>query len=260
MATIEISTDGAVHRIELARPERRNALSLGVMSELLSALDGVPFEAEVVVLSARGPVFSAGHDMSEMVGRDSGFYDHLFDVCADLMLAIQRLPQPVIARVHGPATAAGCQLVASCDLAVAADTAWFATPGVKIGLFCTTPMVPIMRAVGRKRAMEMLLTGRPIDAATAVSWGLINRAVPGDQLDAAVDELIDAVTASSPAVVTLGKDAFYRQVDLDLADAYEVAVPIMAANASLADAQEGMSAFLEKRPPVWPQHRMQDPE
>jgi enoyl-CoA hydratase/carnithine racemase len=253
MPAIEISTEGAIHRIELARPDRRNALSLEMMSELLEALAVVPPEAQAVVLSAQGPVFSAGHDMSEMIGRDPGFYDRLFGVCTDMMLAIQHLPQPVIARVHGPATAAGCQLVASCDLAVAVDTAWFATPGVKIGLFCTTPMVPVLRAVGRKRAMEMLLTGRPIDAATAVAWGLINRAVPAEQLDAAIDELIDAITASSATVIGLGKDAFYRQVDLDLTQAYRVAAPIMAANAALADAQEGMSAFLEKRRPVWPE-------
>ena len=253
MAGLLTSTAGPVHRIELARPERRNALSMGLMSELSDALAAVPTDAEVVVLSARGPVFSAGHDMGEMVDRDAVFYDRLFGLCTDMMLAIQRLPQPVIARVHGPATAAGCQLVASCDLAVASDTAWFATPGVKIGLFCTTPMVPIIRAVGRKRALEMLLTGRPVDAATAESWGLINRVVPADLLDAAVGEFVDAIVASSARVVGLGKEAFYRQVDLDLGAAYEIAGPIMAANAALADAQEGMTAFLEKRPPRWPE-------
>jgi enoyl-CoA hydratase/carnithine racemase len=254
MAGIVTSSAGPVYHIELARPERRNALSLDLMSELLESLDEVPVDAEVVVLSAQGPVFSAGHDMSEMIGRDPGFYDRLFGVCTDMMLAIQRLPQPVIARVHGPATAAGCQLVASCDLAVAVDTAWFATPGVKIGLFCTTPMVPVVRAVGRKRALEMLLTGRPVDAATAVSWGLINRAVPADELDPTVQELVDAICSASAEVVWLGKEAFYKQIDLDVVKAYDVAKPIMAANAALEDAQEGMTAFLEKRPPRWPAH------
>lgn len=256
MTGVKTSTDGSVHHIVLSRPERRNALSLGLMNEVIEALSEVPAAAEVVILSAEGPVFSAGHDLSEMVARDPRFYDDLFQVCTDMMLTVHRLSQPVIARVHGPATAAGCQLVASCDLAVAVEDAWFATPGVKIGLFCTTPMVPVTRAIGRKRAMEMLLTGRPVDAQTAADWGLINRAVPADRLDTEIDELVQAILASSATVIGLGKDAFYRQIDLEEVAAYNIACPIMSGNAALDDAQEGMSAFLQKRKPVWPGEEM----
>jgi enoyl-CoA hydratase/carnithine racemase len=252
MDAITTSTDGPVHRIVLDRPERRNAMSLELMKEMIDALAAVPPEARAVVLGAAGPVFSAGHDLGEMIDRADPFYGNLFAACTDMMLAIHRLPQPVIARVHGPATAAGCQLVASCDLAVAADTAWFATPGVKIGLFCTTPMVPVTRAVGRKRAMEMLLTGRPVSAQTAVEWGLINRAVPAEDLDATIDEFISDIVRASSAVIGLGKQAFYTQIDLEEEAAYEISTPIMASNAGNDDAQEGMMAFLEKRTPVWP--------
>jgi enoyl-CoA hydratase/carnithine racemase len=245
--------DGAAAYLTLNRPARRNALSLELMLELLEALDRVSAADGVraIVLAGAGPAFSAGHDLSEMTGRDRAVYDELFEVCTRLMLRIHALPQPVIARVHGVATAAGCQLVASCDLAVASDEARFATPGVRIGLFCSTPMVPLVRVVGRKRAMEMLLTGEPVDAATALSWGLVNRVVPAAQLDRTVADLVVAVARSSPLTVGIGKRAFYEQVDLTEADAYELTRAVMAANAQEDDAQEGITAFLEKRAPAW---------
>jgi enoyl-CoA hydratase/carnithine racemase len=250
---IAVKHDGRVTRLTLDRPERRNTLGLATMQELIEAVKTLPAETEVVVLAAEGPVFSAGHDLSEMVGAAEDHHRLLFEVCTEMMLALHRIPQPVVARVQGPATAAGCQLVASCDLAIAAESAWFATPGVKIGLFCSTPMVPLTRAVGRKRAMEMLLTGDRIDSATAVEWGLVNRAVPDDRLDAEVDELVDRILRSSRRVVGLGKEAFYRQVDETEEDAYRSMAAVMTGNAGLADAQEGMSAFLEKRLPSWPE-------
>lgn len=242
---------GSVATITLARPEKRNALSHEMLGALRAALGAVPDSARVVVLQAEGPAFSAGHDLAEMVDRSPDFYQRLFRDCRATIERLQQVPQPVIAKVQGPATAAGCQLVASCDLAVAADTAWFATPGVRIGLFCTTPMVPIVRAVGRKRAMEMLLTGQPIDAATAAQWGLVNRAVPGDTLDRTVREWVETIAAWSPETTAIGKRAFYAQIDLPESAAYDVALPIIAANAATADAQEGIRAFLEKRAPRW---------
>ncbi len=240
-------------RITLNRPEKRNALSLALMEELISALNevGTAPEVRAIVIEGAGPAFSAGHDLGEMVGRDAEFYDRLFDVCTALMETIHRVPQPVIAKVHGIATAAGCQLVASCDLAVTADETRFATPGVKIGLFCSTPMVPLSRAVGRKRALELLLTGEPIDAATARDWGLVNRVVPGDELEDAVLALVERIAASSPLTVRIGKEAFYQQVELDEHGAYEQTRRVMVANAQTGDAQEGMGAFLEKRSPTW---------
>jgi enoyl-CoA hydratase/carnithine racemase len=253
-----VKPEGTVTRITLNRPEKRNALSLALMEELIAALEGVAGppaeEAEhcrVVVLEGSGPCFSAGHDLSEMVGRDVGFYQHIFTVCTRLMETVQSIPQPVIAKVHGIATAAGCQLVAACDLAVAEEGALFATPGVKIGLFCSTPMVEVSRAVGRKRVMEMLLTGTPIDAPTAADWGLVNRVVPAERLDGAVMELAEAIAASSPLVVGMGKEAFYRQIDVDKRQAYDLTKAVMSLNAMAADAQEGICAFLEKRPPEW---------
>jgi len=253
-ATLLVETDGPVARLTLNRPERRNALSLDAMRELLATLRraGDDHRVAVVVIAGAGPAFSAGHDLSEMVGRPDAFYTELFDTCVDLMTAVHEIPQPVIARVHGVATAAGCQLVAACDLAVAASDARFATPGVNIGLFCTTPMVPISRAIGRKRALEMLLTGDPIDAATAAAWGLVNHVAPPEELDAAVDALAARICRSSPTVVGLGKRAFYAQDCLTEGDAYSVASPVMSANAALPEAREGITAFLEKRPPVWP--------
>lgn len=251
MDEILLKQDGPVTRIVLNRPRHRNPLSLRMMGEVIEALSVVDAESRVVVISAEGPAFSAGHDLAEMVGADIGLLTQLFETCTEMMEAVQAIPQPVIARVHGVATAAGCQLVASCDLVVAADTARFATPGVKIGLFCSTPMVPLSRAIGRKRAMEMLLTGEFIDAGTASEWGLVNRVVPEADLDAAVDGLVDAIVRSSQLVVGIGKQAFYSQIELDQHSAYEHTKSVMIANAALGDAQEGMSAFLEKRKPEW---------
>jgi enoyl-CoA hydratase/carnithine racemase len=244
---------GGVVRLTLDRPEKRNALSRDLLAKLRAALTAIADDAaaRVVVLAARGPVFSAGHDLGEMMGCSEGEYRELFATCSDVMYQFRRLPQPVITRVHGLATAAGCQLVAACDLAVAAEGAAFATPGVKIGLFCTTPMVPLVRAIPPKPALEMLLTGRPISAQRAFELGLVNRVVPADQLDAAVQEYVDAILASSPLTVRLGKAAFYEQLALDEASAYERATAVMADNALRRDAQEGISAFLHKRPPRW---------
>jgi enoyl-CoA hydratase/carnithine racemase len=245
-----VKDEGTVTRITLNRPEKRNALSHELMSELIAGLRGVT--SPVVVIEGAGPCLSAGHDLSEMTGpRPLAFYQDLFTVCSELMETIQGIPQPVIAKVHGFATAAGCQLVAACDLAVAAEGTWFATPGVRIGLFCSTPMVEVSRAVGRKRAMEMLLTGTPIDTATAADWGLINRVVPADQLEEAAADLAGKIAAASPLVVGLGKQAFYRQIDLDKRQAYDLAKAVMTMNAMTGDAQEGICAFLEKRPPAW---------
>ena len=199
-------------------------------------------------------MYCAGHDLGEMVGRDLAFYQEVFDACTEMMEAIHAVPQPVIARVHGIATAAGCQLVAACDLAVAVQEARFATPGVKIGLFCSTPMVPLSRAIGRKRALEMLLTGAPIDAATALDWGLVNRVVPAEALDDTIGELVASVARSSPLTVGIGKEAFYAQIDLDEPRAYDLTKTVMSMNMLAADAQEGICAFLEKREPTWTGH------
>ena len=249
-----VSTDEPAGRITLNRPERRNALSLELMQEVIAALRHVSAQASMraIVVDAAGPAFSAGHDLSEMIGRDEAFLDELFGTCTVMMETIHELPQPVIAQVNGIATAAGCQLVAACDLAVAAERSRFATPGVKIGLFCSTPMVPVSRAVGRKRAMQMLLTGEPIDTATALDWGLVNQVVPADDLDAAVKRLTDAIALSSADTVALGKHAFYEQIDRAEADAYEHTKAVMTENALAADAQEGMTAFLQKRAPAGP--------
>jgi enoyl-CoA hydratase/carnithine racemase len=251
--TIVVSREGITARVTLNRPEKRNALSLELMQELIGALETLGGDSEVraIVIEGAGVAFSAGHDLSEMVGRDVAFYQRLFDVCVELMEAIHRVPQPVIAKVHGVATAAGCQLVAACDLAIAAEDARFATPGVKIGLFCSTPMVPLSRAIGRKRALEMLLTGELCDAQTALDWGLVNRIVPADGLEDAVAELVERIAASSPLTVGIGKEAFYAQVELDEHRAYDLTKSVMAMNSLAADAQEGICAFLEKRRPSW---------
>jgi enoyl-CoA hydratase/carnithine racemase len=253
LRTVTVDDADGVARVMLDRPEKRNALSLELMDELVGALKQLGGRGDIraIVLEGAGVAFSAGHDLSEMVGRDLPFYQRLFDSCTELMETIHRVPQPVIAKVHGIATAAGCQLVAACDLAVAADDARFATPGVKIGLFCSTPMVPLSRAIGRKRALEMLLTGEPISATTALEWGLVNRAVPAAELDAAVDELVVAISRSSPLTVGIGKEAFYEQIELDEHRAYDLTKSVMAMNSLAADAQEGICAFLEKRPPNW---------
>jgi enoyl-CoA hydratase/carnithine racemase len=248
-----VDSDPPAARITLNRPEKRNALSLELMEEVIAALGELAKDAEVrgIVVEGAGPVFSSGHDLGEMVGRDLGFYQRLFDACTVMMETIHRVPQPVIAKVHGVATAAGCQLVAACDLAVAAEGTRFATPGVKIGLFCSTPMVPVSRAVGRKRALEMLLTGEPIDAETACDWGLVNRVVPAEELDAAVAELVEKIARSSPLTVGIGKEAFYGQIELDEHRAYDLTKAVMAMNSLAGDAQEGICAFLEKREPAW---------
>ena len=248
-----IAREGTVTVVTLNRPERRNALSLALMRELIDALDAIGRDRETraVILAAAGKVFCAGHDLSEMRGRNINEYREIFDVCSRLMLKIQEIPQPVIAQVQGVATAAGCQLVAACDLAIAAEEAWFATPGVKIGLFCTTPMVALTRAIGRKRALQMLLTGEPVAARTAAEWGLINDAVPAAELAAATRKLADKVAEASSLVVAIGKQAFYTQIDLDVEKAYAYAKEVMSMNALAADAQEGVGAFLEKRAPCW---------
>lgn len=249
---IRRETLGSVVRLTLDNPRRRNALSMEMMQALIDALHGLDADVRAVLLAAEGPAFSAGHDLKEMTsGGGVDFYRRLFDLCTDLMQTIQQTPQPVIAEVDGIATAAGCQLVAACDLAVASDRATFATPGVKIGLFCSTPMVALTRAVGRKRALEMLLTGTPIDAATAAEWGLINRVVASEELPAAALDLAERVADASSLTVALGKQAFYAQIDLDQAKAYAYAKEVMSVNAMAADAQEGMAAFLEKRPACW---------
>jgi enoyl-CoA hydratase/carnithine racemase len=244
--------DGVV-RLTLNRPDKRNALSLKLLGELDAAIEQIAAdpEARVVVIAGAGRVFCAGHDLAEMTGRKKADYRELFSACSVVMQGFRKLTQPVIARVQGMATAAGCQLVASCDLVVAATEAQFAAPGVKIGLFCTTPMVPLVRAVPAKLALEMLFTGAPISAERALAAGLVNRVVPADQLDAAVQEFCDAILASSPLVIGLGKKTFYDQLSVDEATAYERAVEIITDNATFADAQEGIRAFLEKRPPVW---------
>ncbi len=251
MSYVLVKNDPPVTRIILNNPRRRNPLGMETMRQVIEALNGVDSDCQAVVIAAEGPVFSAGHDLKEMIDPAPGFVEELFDVCTEMMLTIHRIPQPVVARVHGPAYAAGCQLVASCDLAVAVDTATFATPGVKIGLFCSTPMVPLSRAVGRKRALEMLLTGDLIDAVTAREWGLVNRVVSPAELDDTLDALLGRITKSSPAVVALGKAAFYQQVEMVEDDAYEHTKAVMVTNAAMNDAQEGMGAFIEKRPPVW---------
>jgi enoyl-CoA hydratase/carnithine racemase len=250
---LTVASAGQAIHITLDRPEKRNALSLALMEELIGVLEAVAERADVraVVLQGAGPGFCAGHDLGEMVGRDVPFYQRLFERCSELMELVHRIPQPVIAKVHGIATAAGCQLVAACDLAVAADDARFATPGVKIGLFCSTPMVPLSRAIGRKRALEMLLTGQLVPAATAMDWGLVNRVVAAAELDAAVDELVAAIARSSPLTVGIGKAAFYQQVELDEHRAYDLTKSVMTTNALAGDAQEGICAFLDKREPEW---------
>jgi enoyl-CoA hydratase/carnithine racemase len=243
-----------VARLVLDRPERRNALSLAVMRSMIDALDAIAADsvARVLLVEGTGPAFSAGHDIAEMVdsSRDA-FYRELFSTCVALMQRLHEIPQPVIAKVHGVATAAGCQLVAACDLAVASEDAQFATPGVNIGLFCSTPMVAVSRAIGRKRALEMLFTGDVIDAATALAWGLVNRVVPAAELDAETNALAARILRSSPTVVALGKHAFYAQEGNGEAQAYALTCGVMVDNAQIDDAQEGMRAFLEKRAPSW---------
>lgn len=247
---ILVATEGRHVTITMNRPERRNALSLGMMQELTHAFRAVAkTDAAGVVLAANGPVFCAGHDFADMVGASLAPMRALLKTCVELMTAIQEAPQVVLARVQGLATAAGCQLVATCDLAVAADSAGFALPGGKGGWFCHTPLVAVARAVPRKRALELALTGDPIPAATAEAWGLVNRVVPAAELDAQAAELLQRATRGSPLSSGIGKQCFYAQVDLEQPKAYAHALEVMAATSQTADAQERMRAFVEKRAP-----------
>ena len=256
-----LSTSGPITTLTLNRPEKRNALAMPVMLELTQALRAVAqSEALGVILAANGPVFSAGHNFGDMAGATLAQARELFAACTEMMDAIQAMPQPVIAKVHALATAAGCQLVASCDLAIAADTAGFAIPGGKGGLFCHTPLVALARNIGRKRALEMALTGDVIDAATAASWGLINRAVPADQLDAVTLDLISRATRGSALSKAMGKQGFYQQVGLPQDQAYALACELMATAAMTPDAQEGIAAFLQKRPAMYTQRAAAPPD
>jgi enoyl-CoA hydratase/carnithine racemase len=249
------AADGIV-RLTLTRGDRYNPLSRAMIAALQAELDALAEDAaaRVVVLAAEGRGFCAGHDLAEMRAHtdDPVWQEALFAECNHLMSTMTRIPQPVIARVHGIATAAGCQLVSMCDLAVAADTARFALPGVNIAVFCSTPAVGVVRSIGRKRTMEMLLTGTPIDAATALDWGLVNRVVPGERLDEEIDELARAILARSAPVIANGKRAFYAQVDQPLDSAYAVAADAMVRDLSDPDAAEGIDAFRQKRPARWP--------
>jgi enoyl-CoA hydratase/carnithine racemase len=251
-----VDRDDRFTTITMNVPERRNALSLRHMEDLIEAFRATgETDTRGVVLAGNGPVFSAGHDFADMVERDLDGMRRLLAACTELMRAIQQAPQPVVARVQGIATAAGCQLAATCDLAVAAEEASFATPGGKGGWFCTTPMIAVARAVGRKRALEMLLTGEPIDAATALAWGLVNRVVPRDRLPAETEALARAASRGSTASKALGKRAFYDTIDLDVEAAYARACEVMATSAMSEDGREMMRAFLEKRPAVYPPRR-----
>jgi enoyl-CoA hydratase/carnithine racemase len=247
-----VERSGEFATITMNRPQRRNALSLQHMRELIAAFSGVAAsDALGIVLAGNGPVFSAGHDFADVAGADLSAVRGLLATCTELMTLMQQVPQPVVARVHGLATAAGCQLVASADLAVASDQAGFAAPGGKGGWFCHTPMVAIARNVGRKRAAELALSGDVIDAATALDWGLVNSVVPAGQLDSAVQDLLERVTRGSAESKGIGKQALYAQIDLDQPKAYAYAMEVMAATSQLPDAREGMQAFLEKRKPAW---------
>jgi enoyl-CoA hydratase/carnithine racemase len=249
------SFDAGVVTLTLNRGERFNPLSSAMIDALAEELDAAATDpaARVVVLAAAGKGFSAGHDLKEMRAHasDKQWQRALFDRCGRMMMRLTSLPQPVIARVHGIATAAGCQLVSMCDLAVASETATFALPGVNIGVFCSTPAVGVARNVGRKHAMELLLTGAPVDAHTAKAWGLVNRVVPADALDSTIAQFTDAIKARSAATIRLGKEAFYAQIEQPIARAYDATSEVMACNMLLDDASEGIDAFLGKRLPVW---------
>jgi enoyl-CoA hydratase/carnithine racemase len=251
---VRSARDGVL-TLTLNRGDRFNPLSSEMIAALQAELDAIAGDqsVRVVVLAGAGRGFCAGHDLKEMRAHaaDQGWQRDLFDACGRMMIGLTRLPQPVIARVHGLATAAGCQLVSMCDLAIAADTATFALPGVNIGVFCSTPAVGVVRNIGRKRAMEMLLTGSPISAATALAWGLVNRIVPAEHIDDEIGRFTETVIARSAATIRLGKRAFYDQIDCSLERAYTIASEAMSCNAVLDDAAEGMDAFLGKRSPVW---------
>jgi enoyl-CoA hydratase/carnithine racemase len=253
---VEVSVDGAVATVTLHNPAKMGALSLAAMQQLTAAFTdiGTRDDIHVVVLASKGKVFSAGHDLSEVRGAGEAQQREIFETCSELMLTIQNIHQPVIAKVHGLATAAGCQLVATCDLAVASQSARFATPGVRIGLFCSTPMVALSRAVPQKVAMRMLLTGDPITADEALAHGLVSDVVSDETLDETVADLAARVAKASAATVSIGKQAFYEQLMLSTGDAYAKMSEVMTQNALMADAQEGIGAFLEKREPVWQHH------
>jgi len=253
MLQIDIDHTERIATLTLDRPDKRNALSLELMERLECALAdiGRRRDVAVVILGANGSVFSSGHDLGELVDRSVRDYQQVFDQCTELMSTIQRIPQPVIAMVRGVATAAGCQLVATCDLAFADEGASFGTPGVKIGLFCSTPMVAVSRAIGRKRALQLLLTGERIDARTAAEWGLINAVVPAAELEDHTRQVARQIVRASPAVVGIGKRTFYAQIDMDQHAAYDHTRDVMTMNAMMADAREGITAFLDKREPHW---------
>jgi len=254
MDSVLFEKKNSVGWLTLNRPEQRNALSLDLMMEMQKKLDIVAEDTEVraVVIRAKGPVFSAGHNIKEMAGdHDVHHFRKIFSVCSDMMQTIHKLPQPVIAQVQGVATAAGCQLVASCDLAIAESGARFATPGVKIGLFCSTPMIPLSRVIGRRRALEMLMTGRFISAQEAYEFGLVNKIAEPEKLEEETGNFAESLTQRSRFTLAFGKQAFYEQIERDEASAYNYAKEVMAINALSEDAQEGMTAFIEKRKPEW---------
>ena len=245
---------GGVATLTLNRPKQYNALSQAMLAALQTELDTIAGDGSirVVVLAATGKAFCAGHDLKEMrANPEKAFQKALFDQCSRMMMSINRLPQPVIARVQGLATAAGCQLVAACDLAVAVESARFATSGIKVGLFCSTPAVAVSRNLSRKQAMELLLTGEFIDARTALQQGLVNRVVPAGELDAAIQTFVEAIVSKSPVAVATGKEMFYKQLEMGLEAAYHYASEVMAGNMMAEDAAEGIDAFIQKRPAVW---------
>ena len=250
---ITFDIEGPIGKITLNRPEKRNALSLELLKELsiLLASVGQRQDVKVVIIKGKGKVFCAGHDISELVDGKMVDYKAIFGTCVEVMKKIQQLAQPVIAQVHGVATAAGCQLVAACDLAVAEEDTLFGTPGVKIGLFCTTPAVPLVRAIGRKRALEMLLTGDMISAQQAQNYGLINKVVNKDQLKAETKALAEKIAQASPLTLSIGKEAFYNQVNMADSQAYDCTKEAIVTNLFAEDAREGLCAFLEKRKPTW---------
>ena len=253
MLRTDIDPAERIATLTLDRPDKRNALSLELMEQLTCALADIGQREDVgtIILAASGPVFSSGHDLSELVDRSAREYQRVFDQCVEMMSTIQRIPQPVIAMVRGVATAAGCQLVATCDLAFADESASFGTPGVKIGLFCSTPMVAVSRAIGRKRALQMLLTGERIDARTAADWGLINAVVPAAELEEHTRRVAGQIVNASPLVVGIGKRAYYAQIEMDQHAAYDHTRDVMIMNAMMGDAHEGITAFLDKREPRW---------
>ncbi len=255
LRNINYQWEGKIGIIALDRPDKRNALSLELMIEMIGLLRDVGKDpnVHVLILKGNGPAFCAGHDMSEMVGKEKDInrFRKIFGICSEMMLLLHEIPQPVIAQVHGIATAAGCQLVAACDLAVASEDARFATPGVKIGLFCTTPMVPLVRAIGRRRALYMLLTGNFIDAHHAEKFGLVNEVVPLSELEEKTRLMAKEIASYSSKTISIGKEAFYSQIDMEESLAYHYAKEVIASNCMTYDAQEGMTAFLEKRDPRW---------